>query len=162
MKRLLVVGFAALLVGSCIPLATRAKALTVKLIVSGGGLVAPIEITDKRVLAVSDVWGGTFLDASHGAPKDPPQKTESYEVIFYLRYARNDVRKAYVIYYFANPSGEPGYIYLPGKGDPWQDLNSSTIIRDGQDGKWNWASSDWEQLMKAAIAHAEAPRHRGS
>jgi hypothetical protein len=162
MKGFSVIGLAAVLLALGIPQAARAKALTVKLIVSGGGLTKPIEITDKRVLGVSDVWVGTFLDTPRGALKDPPQGHEPYEITFYVKFARNDVRKAYVIYYFANPSGESGYIYLPGKGNPWQDLNSGTIIRDGQDGKWNYASPEWEEAIKAAIARAEASRHHGS
>ena len=53
-------------------------------------------------------------------------------------------------------SSGQGYIYLPGKGETWYTLNVSAILRDGQDGKWSYASSAWKSLVKPVIAGAEA------
>lgn len=36
------------------------------------------------------------------------------------------------------------------------------IVRDGRDGKWNYASPPWEDLIKPLIARASAARHQGS
>jgi hypothetical protein len=83
-------------------------------------------------------------------------------VSFYIKIADNEVRKKYVLYYYPNPSTEPGYIYLPGKGETWYSLNVGAIIRDEQDGKWNYASPAWEDLIKPMIASAKAAQHQGS
>lgn len=41
-------------------------------------------------------------------------------------------------------------------------LNGGTIVRAGRDGKWNYASPAWEDLIKPLIARAGAGRHHGS
>ena len=142
--------------------AASAKAPTVKIIISGGGLTRPIEVTDQQILDMSNVWSGQFLDLSKGTAKEPPRGLLHYEVSFYIKIADNEVRKKYVLYYYLKPSKEPGYIYLPGKGEPWYSLNAGSILRDKQDGKWNYASPAWENLIKPMIVNADATQHRGS
>jgi hypothetical protein len=61
----------------------------------------------------------------------------------------------YVVRYYPNPSGQ-GYMYLPGDKDAWGAGNKGSIIRAGRDGKWNYASPAWEQLVNPLIATAEA------
>jgi len=145
-----------------VPHASRAKALTVKIIISGGKLPEPIEITDKHALAASDIWIGSFLDTTRPPLEDPPGDIQRYEVVFYVKYRRDDIRKAYAVYYCPGRAAEPGLIYLPGKGDPWQELNWGTIVREGRDGKWNYASPAWEDSIRLAITHAEALQHHAS
>jgi len=152
----------ALVFAFAMPQLSAAKALTVKIVISGGKLADPIEITDKHVLAASDIWIGSFLDTTRPPLEDPPVDIQRYEVIFYVKYRRDDIRKAYAVYYCPSRAAEPGLIYLPGKGDPWQDLNWGTIVRDGRDGKWNYASAIWEDSIKLAISHAEAVQHHAS
>ena len=88
--------------------------------------------------------------------KEPPRGLPRYEVSFYIKISDNEVAKKYVLYYGPSPATESGYIYLPGKGEAWYSLNVGAIIRDGQDGKWNYASPAWEDLIKPMIASAEA------
>ncbi len=142
--------------------AASAKGPTVKITISGGGLTSVFEVTDPRILSSSNVWVGRFLDGSRGSVKEPPRGLRPYEVSFYVKLADDDVRKMYVVYYYPNPSKEQGYIYLPGKGETWYSLNVGTIDRDGQDGKWNYASPAWENLIKLVIARADAAQHHGS
>ena len=82
---------------------------------------------------------GQFLDRSRGTAKKPSAELRRYEVSFYIRTA-DGVKKRYVLYYYPNSATEPGYIYLPGKAETWYPLNVGTILRDGQDGKWNYAA----------------------
>ena len=48
-----------------------------------------------------------------------------------------------------------GQIYLPGHREPWYYLNTGTIIRAGQDGRWNYAAPAWEAMIKPVIAHTQ-------
>jgi hypothetical protein len=139
-----------------------AKAPTVKIIISGGELTSSIELTDPRILDISNVWTGQFLDRSRGTAKEPPRGLRRYEVSFYIRVADNELKKKYVVYYYPTRATEPGYIYLPAKGETWYSLNVGAIIRDEQDGKWNYASPAWEGLIKPVIAGVEAAQRQGS
>jgi hypothetical protein len=138
-----------------------AKALTVRITISAGGLPRTIEVTDPQVLDLSHAWGSQFIDGSRTPENHPPPGLRAYEVSLYSRIAENDVRKTCVLYYYPNTSPEPGLIYLPGSGVLWW-LNGGTIIREGQDGKWNYASPAWEALIKPLIARGEAVRDKAS
>ena len=155
----LIVPVASLLMFLGMPEAASAKAPTVKIIISGGRLSSAIEVTEQRILDISNVWSGQFLGRSGGTAKEPPRGLQRYEVSFYVKIADNEVRKMYVLYYYPNRSTGPGYIYLPGKGEAWYSLNVGSIVRDGQDGRWNYASPAWENLVKAMIAGAEVAQH---
>ena len=133
-----------------------AKEPTAKITISGGGLASEIEVTDPRILDISNMWYGKFLDQSKGAVKEPPMGLRTYEVWLYIKFSDNDVRRRYVVYYSSEPSTGQGYIYLPGKGQPWYWLNTSALLRDGRDGKWSYASAAWQDLIKPVIAGAEA------
>ena len=144
------------LILAAMPRPAWAKSPTAKMTISGGALTSEIEVTDPRILDISNIWYGKFLDASGGVAKEPPGGLRTYEVWFYIKVAENSVRRRYVVYYSPNPATGRGYVYLPGQGQPWYDLNVSAILRDGQDGKWNYASPAWEELIKPVIAQAEA------
>jgi hypothetical protein len=132
------------------------KSPTAKITISGGALTSEIEITDSRILDLSSAWGGRFLDSSARSAIAPPQVGPTYEVWFYIKSADNGVQRRYVLYYSPSEYSKKGLIYLPGKGQPWYRLNVSAILRDGNDGKWNYASPSWEELIKPVITQAEA------
>jgi hypothetical protein len=148
---------AALIIASLAWLATPsialAKAATIKIIISGPDLPTPLEITDEQILNLSNVWSGEFLDNSHGHPEKPPERLP-YELSFYVKLSEDDLRLMYVAYYYPESSTKQGQIYLPGHREPWYYLNTGAIIREGQDGKWNYASLPWEALIKPVIAGA--------
>ena len=155
MKKTLAIaqGFA-LLVFLAAPRSTPAKAATVKIIVSGPDLPAPLEITDQQILDLSNVWAGQFLDASHGSLEKPPQRLP-YELTFYVELGEKNLRLMYVAYYYPDPSSsKQGFLYLPGKSEPWYYLNVGTILRENQDGRWSYATPAWEALIKPVIARA--------
>jgi hypothetical protein len=54
----------------------------------------------------------------------------------------------YALRYCPGRDGKPGYIYLPNEGDGWGSVNPGTILREGHDGKWHYASAAWDDLMK--------------
>jgi hypothetical protein len=146
----LIIALLALLATPC---RAPAKAATTKIIISGPDLPTPLEITDDQILNLSNVWSGQFLDNSHGHPEKRPERLP-YELSFYVKLGEDDLRLMYVAYYYPEPSAKQGQIYLPGHREPWYYLNTGAIVREGQDGRWNYASSAWEALIKPLIAHA--------
>jgi hypothetical protein len=71
MKKLpFVFPFAFLLVFLGMPEAASAKSPTVKIVISGGGLTNAIEVTDPRILDISNVWTAArvnnFETGAHG------------------------------------------------------------------------------------------------
>ncbi len=151
-KSLCVAFLTGLLVLSITSRPAPAKAATVKIIISGPNLPAPIEVTDEQILALSNVWAGQFLDGSRSSPDRPSQRIP-FELAFYVKFQDSNPRLMYVAYYYPDRSSQRGYIYLPGRDEPWYYLNVGTILRSGQDGRWNYASPAWESLIKPVITH---------
>ena len=139
------------------PSALSGKAETARVTITGGGLASPIQITDAKVLELSRAWGAEFLDSSRPPLTQTPNVSSPYEVTFNSRMGDNDIRKTCVFFYSPGSVAAPGIIYLPRKGPVWW-LNSGTIIREGRDGKWSYASPAWEALIKPFIARAAARR----
>lgn len=156
MKRILIALMAVPLILVAMPRPAWAKEPTAKITISGGGLTSEIEVTDPRILDISNMWYGKFLDQSKSAAKESPMGLRTYEVWLYIKFSENDVRRRYVLYYSPDPSTGQGYIFLPGKGQPWYWLNVSAHFQNGRDGNWSYASPAWEDLIKPVIARAEA------
>ena len=142
-----------LALASIAPLA-HAKSATCKIVIEGGSLSQPLEITDPQILNLSNVWMGTFFDVSHDPVPEAPRGIGPYQISFYVKWG-GEVQRKYVVYYHPRLS-DPGYIYLPGSGDTWQFLNWGTVVRRGEDGKWHYALTEWEKLVKPLIAHADS------
>jgi hypothetical protein len=139
-----------------LPQDVLAKAETVKITVSGGGLAATISVTDAHILDLSHAWGDSFLDTSRPPINQPPKGRWPYEVSLYSLLGENDVRKTCVLYYYPSNSKDPGLVYLPSSRSAVWALNVGTVLRQGHDGKWNYASPSWDSLMKSKIAEAES------
>jgi hypothetical protein len=138
-----------------------------KITIRGGKLARTIEIIDRESLKGFDPWTGQFIDWGKGFVVNPPNRNYTFEVFFYKkwpgrhsRYDQGDLKLIYALRYYPGRNGESGYIYLPGKGEAFYDLNIGTIIRKEHDGRWLFASPAWEALFKRALM-AEAP-HRSS
>jgi len=141
------------------PLAAWAKGKTVLITLTCDGLARPIEIVDTVALGFQfGPWGGAFLDASSVVVAKPQTRLRLCEVSFYVQFfGDREAQLAYVLYYGYDPaaSSSPGYIYLPGRGEPWYSLNVGTILRSGRDGRWQVAARAWEaEVMRPALARA--------
>ncbi|MDX1615473.1 MAG: hypothetical protein R3300_14265, partial [Candidatus Promineifilaceae bacterium] len=127
-----------------------AKGPTNLIRIVGPDAVEPIEITDPEILNRFDPWAGQFIGT--GGPLDfPPPVHTPYEVIFYLENSRGELDPAYMFYYYLGRSGSPGYIYLPGEGEPYYRLNIGTIIRGSADGQWHRSMPTWDALMSERL-----------
>jgi hypothetical protein len=156
-----------LLILLAVPALLSAKGTPTRITVNGGDLRTPIEITDPAVLERFNVWAGPgvrvngieevngfIIDWSSGVVAERPAGLRHYEVSFYVKYQNRDSEQvAYVVAYECGASAEQGYVYLPGKGDEWYLLNTTTILR-GREGKWFRATNAWQQVVTSLIASA--------
>lgn len=133
-----------------------AKGPVDKITVVGPDLVEPIEITDPKILDRFDPWGGQFIGAG-GPIEATPNVREPYQAFFHLRNNRGDLELRYMIYYYPDPAGGRGYIYLPGPGEPYYSLNTGIIIRGGSDGRWRRAMPAWDITIQDLLQ-----KHSGS
>lgn len=91
-------------------------------------------------------WGQAFL--SERLDSAPPGLGEALIVTMYLN---DETRTPKALFRFKyHPRSEGGAIYLPGPGDPYYDLNKSTILSGG-DGHWFEASSEWDALYRSLV-----------
>lgn len=142
---------------------------TVRIVIAGGDLATPIEVTDQAVTRTFEVWSGpgTFrsvgadrvpiviaqgfiVDWSRGVVVDPPKGVHTYDVSFVT--TRHDPG-TYVVRYAIDPSTNLGYVYLPGKADSEYRDNTYLIYR-GNEGNWFHAWGEWEKLAHPLIAGA--------
>ena len=124
-----------------------AKGQTRRLVVTGGTLQAPIEITSPDALA--NVWGGDFL----GEPASVPAATlPRYTVSFYVVLPRETAdRLMLVVSYVRDTDGAGGVVCLPGRGEPTYALNVRTILRPDQDGRCHRGEAHWSRAINAAL-----------
>ncbi len=150
-----------------IPPALSAKGDTVKITIKGAGLTTPIEITERKIRDFR-VWAGPgvgvngieqtdgfVIDWSQGTVAKRPSGLQHYEVSFYTKLSKEGL--VFVVSYEYDPSSKRGYVYLPGKGDEWYRLNTSTMFHGhGLEGNWFRATSAWENFVRPLIARARA------
>ena len=144
-----------------IPASLSAKGRTVRITIKGTDLKTPIEITDPTILANFNVWTnsnkgkGLIVDWSQGTISPPPKGFPLYEVFFYVDIGKQQEKPVYVVSYGYDPSTRRGYVYLPGKGDKWWELNVRSIFRSVE-GNWFSAWSVWEDVARPLITKAKA------
>jgi hypothetical protein len=153
---------ALLVVLSAVPLA-YSKGSPELIVISGGGLAQPIEISDPTSLKRFDPWMGQFADWKAKPPADAPCFRRSFEVLFYAKWPgrnsawdRGDLKMIYGTRYCS--TGGSGYVYLPGPGEPQYRGNIFTILRGEEDGKWHPATAAWDSLMSSAVTASEQER----
>jgi hypothetical protein len=133
------------------------------ILISGGGLSQPIEITDPSSLKAFSPWIGQFADWQGKPLAEAPCFRRSFEVLFYMRWPGREspldhggLQLIYTTRYCF--TGATGYVYLPGRGEPGYGWNGGTIIRGAADGKWHVATAAWDSLLSDAVATAEQQR----
>ncbi|HZE72462.1 MAG TPA: hypothetical protein VE135_23365 [Pyrinomonadaceae bacterium] len=141
-----------------------AKGIPDLVTIKSEGMAHPIEITDRDTLRQFSPWMGQFIDWKKGVIPEPTNQAHSFEVSFYMKWNqrhspedRGDLKLIYSVKYCPGMEGQAGYVYLPGKGEDRYIINSGTILRDGDDGKWHQAAAGWETLMKQLIAGEKPP-----
>jgi hypothetical protein len=137
----------------------HAKGDTVRIVVRGAALSAPIEITDTAVARLFNIWEGpgTSSNAQQGFIVDwsreipgPPNNALIFDVSFVTTRQNPGT---YVVRYAIDTSTKEGYVYIPGKGDAAYRDNVWLILR-GVEGRWFHASSAWQSLADPLISRA--------
>jgi hypothetical protein len=103
-----------------------------------------LEITAPEVLRLSNVYAGQFIG---DVTESPDPKLARHNVIFDVQTRDGVKHGAYAVQFAFDDSTGEAFVYLPGRGEPSWRSNVSTIIRDGQDGRWHRASADWATLL---------------
>ena len=142
-----------------------AKGPTLKITIKGANLASPIEITDNRTLERFAVWAGAgvrinnvpqtegfIVDWEKGQVAAPPATLQRYEISFHVMHQRPS---DYVVSYAYDPDTGKGYVYLPGKGEPFYDSNTFLIFRSIE-GNWLSASETWTDIARTLIERAKA------
>jgi hypothetical protein len=136
-----------------------AKGRTVKLSVTGPNLAAPVDVTDPAALA--NVWGMTGSSCAvptnlYGANADvPKQSLARYRVSFHVMpHGDKQTQVMYQVAYVFDPSANRGYVYFPGPGEDGHELNSGTIVREKNAGKWYEAGEAWSKAVNAQLGTA--------
>jgi hypothetical protein len=126
------------------------------IVITGGGLIHQIEITDPVALQGFDPWQGQFADWQQKPLVDAPCFRRSFEVLFYMNWPepkssidRKDLKMIYATRYCS--TGSTGYVYLPGPGESLYRDNASTIVRGDADGKWHPSTAAWDALLGNAV-----------
>jgi hypothetical protein len=142
---------------------------TVRIVIKGEQLTAPVEITDAPVVSLFRVGAGPgnfkvmpggarlpnypaqcfIVDWSKGIA-NPPEELQAYDVFFIT--TRTD-RSTYTVRYGVDRATNDGYVYIPGKTDPGYRDNTWIILR-GNEGNWFHAWSAWEGVANQLIAKA--------
>lgn len=126
------------------------------ILISGGGLEHSIEIADTASLKAFDPWVGQFADWQQKPLLNAPCSRRALEVLFYMKWPgrissldRGDLKMIYATRYCS--AGRVGYVYLPGRNEPYFGENNGTIIRGDADGKWHVATPAWDSLLRDAV-----------
>ena len=151
MKSTVIRGLLALAASVAFAGTLHAKGPTVKLTVTSPALSQPLDITDSRVLTLSRVYAGAFLAGGSSAPD---ASLPRYKVSFHVelpKWMNAGVQVKYAVLYVKDPRTRQGFVYLPGRDEDDYWLNVGTIIRDGQDGRWHSAASEWASALNAHL-----------
>ena len=136
-----------------------AKGRMLRIEISGGTLISPLQITDEQRLKEFTFWdgpgnngmtlenaeSGPIIDWKTGIVAQHSADLQRYEVSFYwIGCSRDDPTPrdgkhecaevpvlAYVVFYEYDASFKQGFVYLPGRGEPGglEGIDSGTIYR---------------------------------
>jgi hypothetical protein len=133
------------------------------ILVSGGELQHPVEITDPDLLSKLDPWTGPFVDWDQ--PARMGHCSWEYEILYFKRgvehvtpYDRGDLRMIYGVRYCMGDDQEPGYVQLAGPTERFGPENVRTVWDGTQAGKWHPSTLAW----KAFIEHVVASQRRAA
>jgi hypothetical protein len=153
-----------------IDVSSYAKGRTVKVVIAAEHSSTPIESSDEAVGRFG-IWEGPgvvignvpqakgfIADWSKGVISERRSGLKRYKVSFYEGCKFTDSSAchseepdlAYVVFYEYDPSNGQGYVYLPGKGDEWYDLNVRSIYRRVE-GNWFISTDEWQSFVLPLI-----------
>jgi hypothetical protein len=141
-----------------------------KIVISGGELKHPIEITDPDALSKFDPWTGVFVDWKVPARMGPCNW--EYEITYFKRGTgfkkqpkpatpddQTGFRLIYGLRYCMGNAGEPGYVHLAGYTDKFWDQNVHVVWDGTQAGEWHPSTDAWKEFIQREV---DGQVHRAS
>ena len=129
------------------------------IVVSGGELKHPVEITDPELLTQFDPWAGAFVDWDRVSGG---RLGWEYEIRYFKRgiepstpYDRDGLTMIYSFRYCIDEDGGPGSVYLDGRNDKFGPENVRMVWDGTQAGRWHPATSAWHAFIERTVAGQE-------
>ena len=130
------------------------------LLIRGGPLQRPIDVTDPDQLRNFDPWTGSFVNWNE--PAAMGHCTWEYEVAYFKRgiepatpYDKGDLRMIYGLRYCFGDDGEPDYVHLAGQTDKFWPENVHIGWNGTPAGKWHPSTLSWKAFIERMVAGQE-------
>jgi len=169
--------------GASSPLSAKGRMIRIE--ISGGTLISPLQITDEQRLEEFVFWDGpgnngvrlenaergSIIDWKTGIVAQHPADPQRYEVSFYWMGCPTRTPGdcgdgvpvlAYVVFYEYDASSKRGFVYLPDEDAPrgHGGMNSGTIYRGpGVAGHWFRATTSWAEFVGPLVGKAPHRSH---
>ena len=145
------------------------KGPIVKIVIEGGQLTQPLEITDSDSLDKFTIWSGPGVGGWDMATTIPPAGTPKfiadwtkgiatrptcdsrlYQVRMFIG-GREAPRDTYEVLYSVDANSNTGYVYLPnGREDGFGLWNTYQIAR-GVEGNWFQSTREWDDFVRPLL-----------
>ena len=115
-----------------------------------------VEVTVGIALYEFNPWASRYLD---GVVSGPSMLGPPTDIGLYVDMTGNGQERIHGFTYARASTGDGGYIYLPGPGDPDYRTNISTVLSSPggwQNGAWHRASDDWVAFV-ASLTEIKPP-----
>jgi hypothetical protein len=129
------------------------------ILVSGGELKHPVQITDPELLRQFDPWNGDFVDWDHVSGG---RLGWEYEILYFKKriepstpYDRDGLTMIYGFRYCMDEDGGPGSVHLAGRNDKFGPENVRIIWDGTQAGRWHPATPSWHSFIEQTVAAQE-------
>jgi hypothetical protein len=131
------------------------------ILVSGGELKHPVEITDPELLREFDPWRAAFVDWDH--PVSGGRLGWEYEILYFKRaissvtpYDRDGLTMIYGLRYCIDEDGGPGSVHLAGRNDKFGPENVRMVWDGTYAGRWSRSTAAWNALIEREVAEQRA------
>jgi hypothetical protein len=139
-----------------------AKVPVGKITIESHNLPGPLEVTDPDIVDRFNPWAAQFIGMVGPFRRPPDVGLQTpYQVYFYLENGHGQLELSYLLYYYPQPAGTRGYIYMPGKGEPYYPVNVRTILREESDGRWHQSTPVWEEAFDQILSERSNAANRG-
>jgi len=150
------------------PLLVSGQGVTSRITLSAPGL--SVEVVDEKMRNDFRVGGGpgnTLNGVPNWKPKswiiedwlhpvaEPDRSLLRVTATFSIDRGSARGARPYVVYYAFDPSSNQGFVYLPGRGEPFYNENVNLLFRgDDFEGHWFLAIPEWTRAAQAIIENA--------
>jgi hypothetical protein len=127
------------------------------ILISGGELKRPVEITDSGLLTELNPWTGVFVDRDR--PVSGGRLGWEYEILYFKRgieprtpYDREGLTMIYGLRYCVDEDGGPGSVHLAGRNDQFGPENVRMVWDGTYAGRWSRSTPSWKTFIERTVA----------